>query len=206
MTQEEKIESRIWVYVARLRRGLGTLQPAEIDDIVMEIRGHIGERLESSDDPAATLEQVLAALGNPEELASRFMTEAVLARGRSSASPLTLLRASQRWAMEGVFGLVVFLLAILGYGSAIALVLAGVLKPFFPGYIGLWWGPPELVALGFAAGPPDPSLELLGWWMVPFGLATGGLLWVGMSRLLRALLRRYREFSSPLDPSAAALA
>lgn len=203
MNRDERMEmeQEIQGYVGRLRRALGTLQPAEVDDIVLEIRGHIAECVEGSTDPAASTRRVLAALGDPEELAARYQTETVLARGRASESPLAVLQAAQRWAMEGLLGLVMFLVGIAGYGAALCLMAAAVLKPLFPRHVGLWWNPPETVVLGVAAGPPDPQLELLGWWIVPLGLLAGCLLWIGMTRLLRSLLRRYRGFASPLESS-----
>ncbi|MCP4205399.1 MAG: hypothetical protein GY769_26100, partial [bacterium] len=184
MNQDEQIETRIGQYTARLRRALGTLQAGEVDDIVLEIQSHIAERLADSADPAAAAVEVLEALGDPEELAAEYQTEALLARGRSSQSPLALMRAAQRWAMEGLFGLTMFLAGILGYSLAAALVLVAVLKPFFPLHIGLWRDPPDLLALGFVSGPPDAQFELLGWWIIPVGLVTGCLLWLGMTRLL----------------------
>jgi uncharacterized membrane protein len=190
-------------YVGRLRRALGCLQAAEVDDIVLEIRGHIAERVaegtESTDRLTETVGMVLDGLGDPEALAAEYLTEAVLARGRASRSPLTVLVAVQGWATEGLLGLLSFLVGVLGYGVAAALVLVAVLKPFFPLNVGLWWSPPGLMALGFVSGSPDPQSEVLGWWILLLGLLGGGLLWLGTTRLLGALLRRYRSFASPLD-------
>ena len=204
MRYDERMEQEIQRYVSRLRRALSGLGESEVDDIALEIRGHIAECVEGSDDPTSSARRVLEALGDPEELAARYQTEAVLARGRAGRSPLAVLQAVQRWAMEGLFGLLIFLAGVAGYGTAIALVGMALLKPFFPHHVGFWWSPPEMVILGVAGGPPDPRLELLGWWIVPLGVVAGCLLWVGMTRWLGALLRRFRAFVSPLEVGRAA--
>lgn len=203
MKHDERLEKKTLQYIASLRRALGTLQAGEVDDIVLEIRGHIAERLAGSTDPAAKIAEVFGALGDPEELAAKYQTEALLARGRTSRSSLALLKAVQLWAMEGLFGLTMFFVGILGYSLAAALVLVAVLKPFFPHHIGLWKNPPDLFALGFVSGPPDPQFEILGLWIIPLGLVVGCLLWLGMTQLLRGLLRRYRAFAPPLRARAA---
>ncbi len=199
MNEDERVESEIRRYTARLRRSLGSLQVREVDDIVLEIEGHIAERLTGVEDRPAVAAEVFEALGDPEELAARYLTESVLAQGRASQSPLELLKALQRWAMEGIFGLVVFLVGILGYGLATALVVVAVLKPFYPHHVGLWSRPPDLLAFGFVSGPPAAQYEVLGWWIIPIGLVVGCLLWLGMTRFLGSLLRRYRAFASPLQ-------
>jgi uncharacterized membrane protein len=198
MNQDERLEWEIERYLGRLRRALGALQTAEIDEIVLEIRGHIAERLSGSAGPATTVGGVLEALGDPEELAAAYQTEAVLARGRASQSPLALLGAVQRWAMEGLLGLVIFLVGISGYSLAVALIAVAVLKPFFARHVGFWWNPPEYFVFGFVSEPASLGLDILGWWIVPIALLAGGLLWLGITRVLRALLRRYRGFASPL--------
>lgn len=198
MNDDERVEIEIRRYTTRLRRALGSLQAGEVDDIVLEIQGHIAERLTGAADPVTAAAEVFEALGDPEELAAQYLTESVLAQGRAGRSPLALLRALQRWAMEGLFGLVVFLVGILGYSFSAALVVVAVLKPFYPHHVGFWNRPPDLFAVGFVSGPPDPQYEVLGWWIIPLGLIVGCLLWLGMTRLLGGVLRRHRGFSSPL--------
>jgi hypothetical protein len=59
-------------YLAKLADGLEALGPAEIDDVIAEVRGHLAEALaDAGGDEAA----VLATFGGPEAFAARILEE-----------------------------------------------------------------------------------------------------------------------------------
>lgn len=154
---------------ARLR-GLRT---EEIHEILEELRSHIVEKAGVTGEmTAATLEATLAALGSAEELASDYVTDALLARIQVSRSPFHLLESLLRWASLSAAGFFVLLGSIAGYFFAGALILVALLKPFHPDAAGLWtWRDASgdlnfSLRLGFGQAPASGH-EVFGWWIIP---------------------------------------
>lgn len=179
-------------YLERIREGLRGMPRADVDDIVRELQAHIEERSETEGDRASALR----SLGDPAELARQYRNERVAARVECSHSPLVVLHSLILLRGRSVAGWAVLLLAALGYAWAVVLGAAAIEKLFEPRDVGLWLGPggwlPRLRVDG--PGPPG-SHEVLGWWMVPFGLVACGVLvtlmrhfglwWIHRSRGMR---------------------
>jgi hypothetical protein len=189
MSADKQIES----YLLRLRHGLRGMNGAEADDIVAELRSHIDEKTAAG----VAIDMILAALGSPERLANEYLTEDLLARAEVSRSPWRVLDGLFRWASLSIAGFFALLGAIAGYFFGGAFLLCALLKPFHPQGAGLWVfqtgvGDVEYsVHLGFA-GPPAGGRELLGWWIIPLGLALGGGLILLTSRFALWFARRFR--------------
>ena len=155
-------------YLDRLRAGLRGLPAPEVEDILLELRGHIAERSESGEG----LEAVLRSLGDPMELARQYRIENVTARAECTRSPIVVLHSLLLLRHASTLGWMVLALATLGYAWAIALGAAAIEKIFSPRDVGLWhrtgslW-PPILTVEGPG---PQGTHELLGWWFIPFGL------------------------------------
>lgn len=161
-------------YLRRLRHGLRGMNAGAADDIVAELRSHIAEKAAAG----AALDKILAALGTPEHLANEYLTDDLLARAEVSRSPWRVLEGLFRWGSLSVAGFFALLGAIVGYFFGGAFLLCALLKPFHPQTAGLWVfhnGPADLhysLHLGFGT-PPAGGQELLGWWIIPIGLALG---------------------------------
>ena len=183
MMKAETLQTRIDAYLSELRRCLGELPPEEVHDILQEIRGHILERTEASGElTEERLVEILKALGRPEDIAPLYQAEALMARARTSFSPTLLLRGALRWAMLSVRGFLIFVIAIIGYGLGLGLLLSGLGKIVFPHTIGAWVSPGNF-NIGMNTNPA--AREVLGWWLVPVGLAAGSILLVLTTRALR---------------------
>jgi len=211
----EGVNAVVERYLAELRSDLAGLPESERDDVVEEIRTHVLERIEAESDPAA-VRGILDAVGRPRELASQYVTQALLRRAVRSRSPWLLLRTTFRWATTGIAGVITFLLTLAGYGIALVFLLSALLKPFLPARIGLWLGPDSALTLGYwngrlpavafgmSAGPPGlfcvacqlgpregPLHELLGIWLIPIGIVAGMLCALGTTYLVRRLIGRF---------------
>lgn len=164
-------------YLRELRRRLGDAPDA--DEIVAEIRSHIND---AGSDVAATL----ARLGSPSYLAALYAVD----RG---SSPLVVLRGLARWAMVSVMGFLALVVAIIGYLFAVSFLLAALIKPFAPHRTGVWQLPDGDLSLrlGLLEPPTPHAVELLGWWIVPLGLAAGALIFVITPWFGRWAIRRF---------------
>lgn len=183
---------RVTEFLNQLRVSLGSMTLAEREDIVEEIRMHIRERSESGQ---ASVDDVLSALGPADELAQQYRTGLLVQKARRSISPLTILRATLNWALTGVEGFLVFLIAICGYSTGASFLLLALLKPIFPMQAGLWVGP-NIFNFSFQTGAlpsAQPGVhEVLGWWLLPVCSIIGALSLIGTTKLIRLLMRRFR--------------
>jgi uncharacterized membrane protein len=201
MTQAEMLQRRIDSYLAELRRCLGELPPEEVHDILQEIRGHILDRAEASGElTEERLVAILKALGRPDEIAPLYQVDSVVAKARGSLSPRVVMRGIHRWSILSGWGLVIFVLGIVGYATGFSLILSALCKVIWPHEIGAWVGDGT-----FSIGT-NSSLaahDVLGWWLVPLGLVVGAVVVVGTTRLLRWTLR-FARIRRPTGASAAA--
>ena len=177
-------------YLDRVRSALRGMPEAEVNDIVLELRGHIAER---SGSPGGA-ESAIQSLGDPAELARQYHTESVTTRAECSRSPIAILHGLLLLRRGSLAGWLVLALAALGYAWAIALGAAAVEKVFSPHDVGLWYGPsaasiPRVMIDG--PGPPG-TRELLGWWFVPFGIASCAVLLFLTRRFGVWWIRRHR--------------
>jgi len=174
-------------YLRTLRRRLRGF--SDVDDVVDEIRSHILDKVEGG----ANLEDVLARLGTADELASRYIADAALARAEVSRTPIGVLDALFRWATFSAAGIFVLIATIIGYFIGGALLLCAILKPFHPQTAGLWKVPDGVsLRLGFGTPPPG-STDVLGWWIVPIGLIAGAVLVALTTRFALVCVRQYRK-------------
>src|SRR5271169_4784376 len=109
MTMAGDAQQRIEAYLGRLRGRLRGANDEEVREIVAELRSHIIDKAAVSGEAngeitPAGVDAALAALGSPEELASQYMTDTLLARAEVSRSPLQILRSLFRWASLSVAG------------------------------------------------------------------------------------------------------
>jgi len=197
-TFDQPLQTRVDAYLMRLRRSLGELPPEEVNEILREIRSHILDRAEASGELTdEKLMRILKELGQPEDIGPLYQAEAMVARARSSFSPLLILRTTIRWAMMSIVGFMTFIVGLFGYGLALGFSGCAVMKPFMWDKVGFW-----VHSNGFTMGTisaHETARELMGWWIIPFGWTVGPLFVVGTTRFLRWMLR----FASRRSPIAA---
>jgi hypothetical protein len=183
-------ESDVERYLDRVRAALHGMREADIGEIVLELRGHIAERLGAGDDAAV----VLRSLGNPAALAREYRTDRVTQHAECTASPIAILHSLLLLRRGSLTGWLVLALAAFGYAWALALGAASIEKILSPHDVGLWYGPPLSMPRLMIDGPgPAGTRELLGWWFVPLGLAAGAVLFFLTRQLGLWRIRRFRE-------------
>lgn len=172
-------QQKIDAYLNRMRNRLRGLSGQATGEILAELRSHIPVKAVAGGEmTAASVEGALAALGSPEELASEYVTDELLARAEVSRSPIHILNSLFRWASLSVAGFFVLLGSIVGYFLGAAFILVPALKPFHPETAGLWVSQDatgDLVYslhMGFGSAHSG-GREVLGWWIVPIGILVG---------------------------------
>jgi hypothetical protein len=191
--------AKIETYLSRVRGRLRGLSGEETREILEELRSHILEKATATGAiTAAAVDATLAALGGPEELASEYVTNELLARAEFSRSPIRILESLFRWASLSVTGFFVLLGSVAGYFFGVTIILVALLKPFHPDTAGLWtWRDATgdlnfSLRLGFGSAPVL-GREVFGWWIVPIGLLAGCGFLIGTTRLALWCTRQYRR-------------
>lgn len=195
MAMASDAQQKIEAYLTRLRARLRGLNRDDVREIVEELHSHILDKAAAGGEVTpAGVDAALAALGSPEELASQYATDALLARAEVSRSPLRVLDSLFRWASLSVAGFFVLLSSIVGYFLGVVFMLCAVLKPFHPRTAGLWVFPDGTTSLrmGFG-GAPLVGRDVLGWWIVPVGLGVGCGLVTLTTRFALWCAREYRK-------------
>ena len=147
------------LFLQRLERKLVGLSPADREEIIAELRGHIEEqRVRSGDDGS----EAIAALGSPDllgqalrearrpQLAHRLIAHSIAAARR--------LAAGARVSLAGLL-----------YVTASAFMAVAVAKPIMPAHVGLWTASHQVV-FGIVSAPGAPSTERLGFWLMPLAM------------------------------------
>ena len=170
-------QQAIDAYLKILRKRLRGLSEPVSDDVMKEIRSHILEKASHGGEiTPESVAAVLSDLGSPEELASQYVTDDLLARVQVARSPWLVTRSLFRWARLSLVGLCTLTFALLGYFLAGSFALCAIVKPLHPNAAGLWLlsDPADAYSFSLRLGfgpPPADGRELLGWWIVPIGLA-----------------------------------
>jgi len=190
-------------YLDQVRRYLKPLPKSEIDEIIAELRSHVLDKLGGQQTPNQ-VEAAIAALGSPREVARFNLTERVNAEVEEDRSPLTVLRGIVRLAGLSLYGAFAGLVSFAGYGIAASFLITAAVKPFARSNAGLWRtredGDSYSLALGVMShARAHQGHELLGWWIIPIGVAVGLILgWLTWRfglfsvRLMRRSARRGR--------------
>jgi uncharacterized membrane protein len=182
-------QGQVDTYLAALRKQLAGLPDDDVEEILRELRGHIAERTAENDSEqnGRPVEQILRELGNPQHIASLYRADSLVAHARATFSPVLIIRTTIRWATKTTVGFVAFLAGLVGYAVGAALIVCAVLKPLFPANVGLWIGRHGMLLGAEMPRPHGP--ELLGWWIIPYGLGVGVAFILGTTVFLRWMLR-----------------
>src|SRR5579862_8776465 len=105
MTMPSDAQQMVETYLAKLRRRLRGLKAEDVREIIEELRSHITDKASASGHATvAGVEEALAVLGSPEELAALYVTDDLLTRAGPSRSPLRILKSLFRWASLSLAG------------------------------------------------------------------------------------------------------
>ena len=164
-------------YLDQVRRQLGGLPKGEVDEILAELRSHVLDKVDGAPTPQR-VEAAIEALGGPREVARLNLTERVAATLETNRSAWRVFGAIGRLAGLSLYGFFALLVSLFGYAAAAGFLLTAIVKPFMPEHAGLWRIPTPDGSYDYSIGTTDApqGYELLGWWIIPIGVAVGLLL------------------------------
>ncbi|MDP2960321.1 MAG: DUF1700 domain-containing protein, partial [candidate division Zixibacteria bacterium] len=176
-------------YLRKLKEVLRPLPEKEREEIVLEIEGHIEERLAQflkEGNETDVLKNILNRLGKPEECASEFVTDYLLSKGMEQRSVIKIIKGLLRWGCSTLIGFFYALFFFVSYLVSISFVFIGIMKPIFPESVSLFLKEGSLEGFGFFTGASfDPNTqEILGYWVIPISLFTGIVWFLVTNRLL----------------------
>lgn len=207
MNLSEAGESRIRGYLFMLDSSLRTFLKRDIAaDAVREVESHIRERVretEAMPNERNALNRLLDALGPPHRLARAYSAEMAVDEAVSSGRIGPTARALLAMALHTTEGFVVGVGLFAGYLVSAGLLLVAIVKPIFPGNVGLRWANGEFRGAGWELTIPPGTVVTHGWWLMLAGAVLGtSLLWLthrGARRYLRRVSQR-RQLRVGLDP------
>jgi hypothetical protein len=187
MTEIQSIEK----YVQQLRWALRPLPTEDRDDIVREIRGHLRERAEAG--TPWSYERITGELGSPEDYAREFLDNYEITAALASRSTQAMMSQTLRLLTKGVKGFFGGLGLFVLFAFSVSSVFIGLIKPIFPGNVGMWRHDGGDLTLGYLDTPPEGGEEILGYWIVPLMLVVGVLSYIVAVWLMRHFLRSFRR-------------
>jgi len=157
-----------------------------------DLEAHLSDSYAAGDSrqpEAVRLQAAIGRLGRPVDYLRPLLADELLDHGTRSYHPAPIaqglyhnLRAgSSRAVLGAAFGL--------GYLLLAAFTAMALLKPLWGEHVGLFRQPDGTVNFGIVADTAGAH-ELLGLWIIPIALATAALLYVVLTRSLRAIRRR----------------
>lgn len=192
-------------YLGKLREVLKPLPGKEKEEIVLEIKGHIEERMAQSsgaEADAEALKNALSRLGRPEEYGSEFVTDYLLSTGMERKKVWMVFKGLLRWGCNTLVGFFYSLFFFASYAISVSFVFVGIIKPIFPEQVGFFLRAGKIQNFGLIMGATnDPTMqEVLGYWIIPIALIIGIAWFLVTTWFLKKVIRnrfgfwrRYQE-------------
>lgn len=203
MADDDKARELLERFLGKVASGLRTLPKQQVEEIIQELRSHVLDSAGSTL-TEARVTAALAALGDPGQIASQYVTQNLFERASITRSPLLVLQSLFHWATLSLRGFCTGVCSLLFYLMGALFIGAAVMKPFRPASVGLWSlnnGDPDNYSYSLSLGIYDRPLqghELLGWWIVPLGLLLGCMVIVMTYRFnLKAISAFRRDWRLP---------
>jgi len=189
----DKLSLRIWSrFFEQVNRILRQVPKDQRDEIVLELQGHILESIQhdDADSEPDRIMNALDKLGNPEEFLRPLVAEKLLTSGARSLKPSALFCGLYYNMFASARHVLLSLVFAAGYVILAILLFASVMKLFVPEF-GLYIHNDGGFTLGTTAEEiRNVSTEVLGMWLVPLGIASAAVLYIALTKLLGALMKK----------------
>lgn len=167
---------QIHAYLKSLSKYLSRLHKSDAEEVIREIESHIYDALDLQQESgqSSDLASILEGFGEPRQLAAQYVEH--ILQGAPPPSGFKAIQKVKKGVTHGVY----YSMFLFGYGIALALVLTGLGKLFFPESIGVWAATHgNSIIITFAESTYPESEEILGFWLIPLAVITGlGIGWL----------------------------
>ena len=157
-----------------------------------DLERHIVDSLADQPSSSTELERLdaaLARLGRPVDYLQPLIADALLERGTRTYAPTLIARGLTHAVLAGSTRAATAVVFALGYALLAAFTAMILLKPVWGDHVGLFRRADGLMGFGILADTTG-ARELLGLWLIPIALIVVGVLYVALTRALRALRAR----------------
>lgn len=182
---------RRWdAYFADVRRSLARAG-ADAAGLRGDLEAHVADSMAATPDGSELerLDLALSRLGQPADYLRPLLADQLIERGTRTYSPLTIARGLSLSVLAGSRRMVIALGFGLGYLLLAIFAGMAVLKPLWGEHVGVFRNADGTVSAGIVARA-DGAQELLGWWSIPIALLLAGLLYIALTKGLRAIRHR----------------
>lgn len=179
-------------YFSDVDRLLAVMEKEDRAELRTDLEAHLADSFAAESAERTETDRLRSAihrLGRPADYLRPMLADQLLARGTQTYSPKPIARGlyyslklgSTRAATAAGFALGYLLLAIFA--------LMALLKPIWGDNVGLFREPDGSISFGIVANPSNGE-ELLGLWIIPIALFAVAILYVILTRALRAVRTR----------------
>lgn len=161
---------------------------AELRD---DLEAHVADSIAASSGGSELerLDAALFRLGRPIDYLRPLLADELIERGTRTYSPVTIARGIAYAVMAGSGRAAMAILFGIGYLFLAAFTTMAVLKPLWGEHVGVFRNADGTISAGIVART-DHARELLGWWSIPVALLLAALLYIVLTKGLRALRHR----------------
>jgi hypothetical protein len=159
--------------------------------ICEDLERHVIDSLAAQPSGGSEVERLSAALGRlgrPIDYLRPLIADHLLDRGMRTYRPSLIARGLFHAVLAGSTRAMAAFAFGLGYLMLAAFTAIAVLKPFWSDHVGLFRRADRTISAGIV-GQTDGSRELLGLWSIPIALVIAGVLYVALTKGLRAVRR-----------------
>lgn len=157
-----------------------------------ELETHLADSYASGDphEPEAVrLHKAIDRLGRPGDYLRPLLADELIDRGTRSYHPAPIARGLYHSLRAGSSRAIIAASFGLGYLLLAAFTAMALLKPLWGDHVGLFRQPDGTVNFGIVAETAG-ARELLGWWIIPIAVLMAMILYVILTRSLRAVHAR----------------
>jgi hypothetical protein len=154
-----------------------------------DLRAHLAESYAAGQPERSEVDRLQAAidrLGRPADYLHPLLADELLERGSRTYHPAPIARGLYHAVRSGSYRALVGALFALGYGLLASFTAMALLKPLWADHVGLFRNPNGTVSFGIVAETAG-SRELLGLWIMPIAAVVALVLYVMLTRSLRAV-------------------
>ncbi len=186
----DPVAVRIWEqYFKRLERAIRALGNEQRSEMELEVQDHLlqGFRETAGANEAERLLLAIENLGEPDVFIKPMLADRLLDKASRTFFPKDIGSGLYYYVFGSMRQMLLGLFFTAGYLVSFGLVMMAVMKVFFPSHCGLLVFADGDWVFGFKLHHAGLKSDLLGYWVIPLGLAAGALIYIGLSKLLRLL-------------------